>query len=177
MSPEAILERLEALGVSVSLTGDCEHPLRLAPADRIPLELRPEVVAHKAELAELVARQAGVWQADPSALAWPSNVGEDPRPDLAGSELWTALLQLASGDADDPQGTYGRLKAARACGAVLELRAGRWKLAPTIDPTERLSTWQDRETWDRDAATWLKPKSGEIVDLLRRLPVPTGVGE
>jgi len=112
------------------------------------------------------------WRADPPDVLWPSQVGQDPRPDLAGSELWARLLQLASGDAGDSQGTYGRLLGARACGAVLERRAGRWRLAPTLDLTERLSTWQDRESWNRDAATWLKPKSREIVALLAMLPVP-----
>ena len=170
MSPKALLERLSAVGVTVRLSGPGR--IALSPVALIPDELRPEVVAHKAELVELVERQARTWQADPSDLAWPSAPGEDPRADLPGSELWARLLQLASGDADDPQGAYGRLLGARACGAIVERRSGRWKLAPTIDPSERLSTWQDRESWDRDAESWLKPKSREIVSLLAQLPPP-----
>ena len=172
MSPEALLERLSAVGVTVRLSGPGR--IALSPVALIPDELRPEVVAHKAELVELVERQARTWQADPSDLAWPSQVGEDPRPDLSGTELWARLLQLASGDADAPQGIYGRLLGARACGAILERRNGRWKLAPTIDPSERLSTWQDRESWDADAERWLKPRSREIVALLGQLPQDEG---
>lgn len=103
----------------------------------------------------------------------PGLVGEDPRRDLPGSELWAALLQLASADAGDPLGVYGRLHAARCCGAVLESRSGRWKLAPTIDPTERLSVWESREAWGRDAANWLLPRSRHIVKLLAQLPSPS----
>lgn len=172
MSPAALLERLEALGVTVRLTGDAEHPVQLAPADRIPAELRPEVVAHKAELAALVGCHSRTWQVDPSDLAWPSVPGEDPRPDLPGTELWAALLKLASGDASDPQGVYGRLLGSRACGAVLEWRASRWKLAPTLDPTERQSIWATRADWDREAAIWLKPEGRAIVALLALLPIP-----
>ena len=136
--------------------------LRALKADLAKANRRPEELT----------RQAGVWQADPSDLAWPSPVGEDPRADLPGGELWTALFRLAAGDADDPGGTYGRLLGARACGALLERRAGRWKLAPTIDPTERLSVWADRESWDRDAESWLKPRSREILLMLAQLPPP-----
>lgn len=102
--------------------------------------------------------------------------GEDPRPDLPGTELWALLLQFASDDACDPQGVYGRLLGARACGAVLERSKGRWTLAPTIDPRERLSVWADRESWDRDAESWLTPTSRAIVTLLGRLPVPEEAG-
>ncbi len=170
MSPEALLERLGELGVTVRLSGPGR--IALSPVALIPDELRPEVVAHKAELVALLEREPSVWQADPSDLAWPSQVGEDPRPDLPDSEVWTALLQLASGDADDPGGTYGRLLGARACGALLQPRGRRWKLAPTIDPSERLSVWADRSDWERDAERWLRPKSREIVALLGLLPPP-----
>jgi hypothetical protein len=81
---------------------------------------------------------------------------------------------LASSDATDPYGVYGRLLAARACGAILEWRGNRWKLAPTVDPTERLSVWQDQAAWDRDAERWLRPRSREIAALRRQLPVPAG---
>lgn len=99
-------------------------------------------------------------------------VGTDPRPDLPGNEQWAALLRLARGDADDASGVYGRLHGARCCGAVLESRRRRWKLAPTIDPTERLSVWESHEAWDRDAAKWLRPYSRQIVELLDQLPLP-----
>ena len=174
MSPQALLERLEAMGVRVRLTGDAEHPVRLAPADRIPAELRLELVARKLELAALVERQARTWQADPAAMPWHTRPGEDTRPDLPGTDLWAALLQLAAGDADDPRGVYGRLLGARACGAVLQRRGSRWVLAPTIDPTERLSTWQARSDWDRDAERWLRPRAREIMVLLAQLPQDEG---
>lgn len=177
MNPTVLLERLEALGVTVRLTGDSDHPIRLSPQYRIPAELRPDVVARKRDLAALLERQARTWQDDASDLIWPSVTGEDPRPDLPGTELWAHLLEAAGGDADDPQSVYGRLLGARACGAVLERRNGRWKLAPTVDPTERRSTWQDRESWDRDAERWLKPRSREIVTLLRQLDAPDGAAE
>ena len=170
MSPQALLERLAALGVTVRLTGDAEHPVHLAPADRIPVELRPEVAAHKEELAALVDGHSLFWQADPSAMPCHTSPGEDPRPDLPGTELWAGLLQLAAGDAADPRGVYGRLLGARACGAVLEWRTGRWKLAPTMDPAERVSTWATPADWERDAERWLRPKSREIVALLGQLP-------
>jgi hypothetical protein len=57
--------------------------------------------------------------------------------------------------------------------AAAELKA---RLAPTIDPTERLSVWQTRSDWDRDVETWLKPKSRELAALLGQLPVPAEVG-
>ncbi len=167
-----LLAELRSLAVEASLNP--EGRLALRPASRVPEALLAELKAHRDELVELVARQAGVWQADPSALAWPSPVGEDPRPDLPGTELWTALLQLAQGDASDPQGTYGRVLGARACGAVLQRRGSRWVLAPTIDPTERLSVWQDRESWERDAERWLRPRAREITVLLAQLPQDEG---
>ena len=168
MTPESLLERLSAVGVTVRLSRPGR--IALAPVARIPDELRAEVVAHKGELAELVERQARTWEADPSTMPWHTRPGEDPRPDLPGTDLWAALLQLAAGDADDPRGVYGRLLGARACGAVLEWRSGRWKLAPTMDPAERVSTWATRADWERDADRWLRPKSREIVALLGQLP-------
>ncbi len=172
MTPEAILERLGEVGVTVRLSGPGR--IALSPADRIPAELRPEVVARKLELAALVERQARTWQDDPPAMSWHTPPGEDPRPDLPGTALWAALLRLAAGDADDPRGVYGRLLAARACGAVLERRTGRWKLAPTLDATERVSVWADRESWERDAERWLKPRAREIMVLLAQLPQDEG---
>ncbi|MDA8330731.1 MAG: hypothetical protein M0027_05905 [Candidatus Dormibacteraeota bacterium] len=114
------------------------------------------------------------WQADPPEVAatWPRPLAEDPRPDLEGSALWSRLLLLASGDADDPRGVYGRLLGARACGGRLERRADRWRLAPTIDPTERLSVWATEADWQADAERWLRPHAQEIVVLLRQLPGP-----
>jgi hypothetical protein len=117
------------------------------------------------------------WRADPASVRWLSPLGEDPRPDLPGGDTWTRLLQLASGDADDPQGTYGRLLAARACGALLEVRRGHWTIRPTLDPTERLSVWATVEDFNRDVATRIGPRSREILDLLHQLPVPVEVGE
>jgi hypothetical protein len=154
-----LLAELRSLQVEARLNP--EGRLALRPASRVPAALLAELKAHRDEVVELLARGPAPptpWQADPSALSWSSQVGEDPRPDLPGSELWTRLLQLAPGDADDPHGVYGRLLGARACGAVLQLAAGRWKLAPTIDPGERLSTWHDRESWEVDFDRWLKPK-------------------
>ncbi len=175
MTPAAILERLQALGVIVEPTSDPEHPILLRPADRIPVAMRPEIAALKTELAELISlAPSPAWQADPSRMPWPRPLGDDPRPDLKGSDLWSDLLLLASGDADDPRGVYGRLLGARACGAVLEWRAGRWRLAPTIDLTERLSVWANRADWEADAEKWLKPRAAEIVALLRQLPAPDG---
>ena len=172
MNAAAILERLAQLGVVACPAAG--GMIALAPGGRIPAGLRQEILAHKRELLALLEGQARTWTADPPAMPWHTRPGEDPRPDLPGTELWAHLLQLAAGDANDPAGTYGRLLGARACGGRLERRSGRWKLAPTIDPRERLSTWQDRESWDRDAARWLKPRSREIVALLAKLPLPEG---
>lgn len=111
------------------------------------------------------------WQADPPQLvSGRASVDEDPRPDLPGSELWSELLRLASGDADDPAGTFGRLKACRACGGLLEWRGISWKLSPTIDPAEQLSIWADGAAWEADAERWLRPRSREIIALLAKLP-------
>jgi hypothetical protein len=173
-----LLAELRSLQVEASLNP--EGRLKLRPASRVPEALLAELRAHRDELVELVAQvpaRSEPWQADPPAMPWHTQPGEDPRPDLPDSALWTRLLQLASGDADDPHGVYGRLLGARACGAVLERRGGRWRLAPTIDPTERLSVWQTRSDWDRDVETWLKPKSRELAALLAQLPVPVEVGE
>ncbi|NNM97845.1 MAG: hypothetical protein HKL89_09625 [Candidatus Dormibacteraeota bacterium] len=167
-----LLAELAARGARLSLRED--GVLLAGPPKLVPPELARRLLAHQGELADLVARQAGVWQADPPDVLWPSQVGEDPRPDLPGSSLWAALLQLAAGDADDPQGCYGRLLGARACGAVLERRTGRWRLAPVLDPSERVSVWATRADWDADAATWLKPRSREIVLMLSRLPQGEG---
>lgn len=167
-----LLAELAARGARLSLRED--GVLLAGPPKLVPPELARRLLAHQGELVELVARHAGVWQADPPDVLWPSQVGADPRPDLPGGELWTALLQLAAGDADDPQGCYGRLLGARACGAVLERRAGRWRLAPTIDPSERLSVWATRADWDADAERWLRPRAREITVLLARLPQDEG---
>lgn len=170
MTPAAILERLAQLEVEARPAAG--GMIALEPGGRTPTDLRQEILAHKPELLAILERQARTWQADPPAMPWHTRPGEDPRPDLPGTELWACLLHVASGDASDPQGVYGRLLGARACGAVLEARAGRWKLAPTLDPTERVSVWATRADWDRDAATWLQPKCREIVTLLGRLPIP-----
>lgn len=169
-----LLEELRHLGVGVTLTP--AGKVHVEPHTLVPDALWPDLKAHRDELAELLAQPphselSESWRADPSAMTWPSSVGEDPRPDLAGSALWTRLLHLPL-DADDPHGVYGRLLGARACGAVLEWRNTCWKLAPTFDATERMSIWATRADWERDAAIWLKPKSQEIVALLRLLPVP-----
>ncbi len=116
------------------------------------------------------------WTVDPpdELAPWPRPLGDDPRPDLEGSALWSRLLQLAAGDADDPGGVYGRLLGARACGAILERQGKGWRLAPTLDPGERLSVWANRADWEADAEKWLKPRAAEIVALLRQLPAPDG---
>lgn len=172
MTPAAILERLAKLGVVACPAAG--GMISLAPGGRTPADLRQEILAHKAELLGLLERQARTWQDDASDLIWPSVTGEDPRPDLPGTELWAHLLQLAAGDANDPAGTYGRLLGCRSCGGILERRNGGWRLAPFLDPSERLSVWADRSDWDADAGRWLRPKSAEIVALLRRLPPPDG---
>lgn len=173
MTLEAILERLAALGVTVERRTDSEHPILLNPASRIPAELRPEVVAHKRDLAALLQRRERAWSADPPEVCqWNCSPGEDPRPDLPDSDVWGRLLQLASGDTYDQSGVYGRLLGARACGAVLEWGGRRWKLGPTIDPSERISVWAAREAWEADVERWLRPRSREIVALLGQIPPP-----
>ena len=168
-----MLRRLEAAGAHARLAG---NPTRLVvgPERAISPQLRAELqqAAVRRELVQLLLQQ--VWATDPPSLPWQMSPGEDPRPDLPGSALWGQLLRLAAGDADDPAGTYGRLKAARACGVLLERRGNGWKLSPTIDPTERLSVWADRDAWDRDAERWLRPHSRRILKLLRQLPPPGG---
>ncbi len=175
MTPEAILEQLDRLGVAVGFLRDGRVGLSRAAVALIPAELRRQIVAHEPELHALIGARARTWSADPPAMAWLTRPGEDPRPDLDGSERWQALLLLASGDASDPHGTYGRLLAARACGAVLERRDGRWKLIPIIDPSERLSVWADEAAWQADAEKWLRPRAQEIAALLGQLPPPDEV--
>jgi len=175
VNPAELLAELRSLQVEASLNP--EGRLKLCPASRVPEALLAELKAHRDEVVELLAQgpaPSEPWRAGPPGALWPSRVGQDPRPDLPGGELWTSLLQLASGDADDPHGVYGRLLGARACGAVLERRGGRWRLAPVLDPTERLSVWATKADWDADAERWLRPKSREIVALLGRLPQDEG---
>lgn len=62
MTVAAILAQLETLGVRVQLTQDSQHPLHLAPSDRIPDELREEIVTHKADMAALVRADAVGWR-------------------------------------------------------------------------------------------------------------------
>jgi len=177
MSPQAILERLEALGVTVLLTGDCDHPLRLGPADRIPLELRPEVVAHKAELAALVA-------ARPPSKAWADPVPppverppSDPRPELAADSLaWAHLLAYASTDRSDFAGLYGVVHGARCGGALLSFTHGRWRVEPRIDQTELVSIWHDQAAWEADRGQYLVPHRERLTALLRLLPTPSRLG-
>jgi len=85
VTPEALLGRLGQLGVAVRLCGP--GWIALAPADRVPDDLRPEVVAHKAKLAALL----GVRATDPR----PDPIAGAPRPDLPGSDLWARLLDVA----------------------------------------------------------------------------------
>ena len=171
-SPAAeLLEELHRLGVEAVPT---DHgTLKVRPADRIPAPVLAELRLHRDEVLELLERQRA-WQADPTSMPWHTRPGEDPRPDLPGSDLWSRLLLLAAGDADDPGGVSGRLLACRACGGVLEARGRRWRLAPTVDPSERLSVWADRQAWDRDAEKWLRPRAQEIAALLGQLPPPGG---
>ena len=167
-----LLAELAARGARLSLRED--GVLLAGPPKLVPPELARRLLAHKEELAALVDGPSLPWQADPSAMPWHTRPGEDPRPDLPGTDLWAGLLQLSAGDADDPGGVYGRLLGARACGAVLARRGNRWVLAPTVDPTERLSTWQARSDWDRDAERWLRPRAREIMVLLAQLPQDEG---
>ncbi len=168
-SPAELLEELERLGVEAVPT---DHgTLRVRPTDRIPEPLLAKLRLHRDELLALLQTQR-TWSADPPAMPWHTRPGQDPRPDLPGSALWSQLLLLASGDADDPHGTYGRLLGARACGGLLERRGSSWKLSPTIDPTEQLSVWADRAAWEADAERWLKPRAQEVTRLLRQLPGP-----
>ena len=170
MTPaEAVLAEAEAAGVQIFRVGD---KLRLRAPGPPSDALRQRIREAKPDLLLLVPELPGpsvAWTADPSALRW-NPLGEDPRPDLEGSELWARLLQLASGDAADPYGVYGRLLGARACGAVLERRGKGWRLVPTVDPSERLSVWADQAAWDADAERWLRPRAAEITALLRHLP-------
>lgn len=76
MTPEAILAQLETLGVQVQLTKDSYHPLHLAPADRIPAELRQEIVARKAAIAALLRADAVGWRVQ----AMRPQLPEFPRP-------------------------------------------------------------------------------------------------
>ena len=175
MTPEGILERLEALGVTVRVSNG--GGAALVPGGRTPPELLAEARAHKAEVLALLERRERTWSADPSAMSWPRRVDEDPRPDLPGSDLWARLLLLAAGaGADDPHGVYGRVLGARACGAVLEWRGRGWRLRPTVDPTERESTWATEADWKSDAERWLRPSAREITRLLAQLPPPGALG-
>lgn len=63
MSPEAILVQVEAIGVQVQLIQNGQHPLHLAPADRIPAELRQEISAHRDDLARLIRADEVAWRA------------------------------------------------------------------------------------------------------------------
>lgn len=169
MTPQAILQRLDGLGVALGRLGDGRLGVSRAAVALIPTELRRQIVAHEPELYALIEARARAWSADPPAMAWHTRPGQDPRPDLPRSDLWSRMLLLAAGDAGEPGGVYGRLLACRACGGLLERRGDRWRLAPTIDPTERLSVWADRQAWDRDAQRWLRPRAREIAALLRQL--------
>ncbi len=124
--------------------------------------------------AELTARRIAEPTAIPSdgpVLA--DELAGDPRPDLPGSELWTRLLATAHElDGPDPAGLFGALHGLRCCGAILEARRGRWRLAPTLDPTERLSRWHDRPAWGADAAVWLAPHRDRLRRLLDTLEPP-----
>lgn len=166
-----LFRRLEAAGVHARLEA---NPLRLmvGPESAISPELRAELEGDAARAGLIQLLRERTWQAGAPGRTYGLPVGVDPRPDLLGSDLWASLLRLAGGDAADFGGVYGRLHGARCCGAVLESRSGRWKLAPTIDLSERLSVWASRESWDADAERWLKPRSREIVELLRQLPPP-----
>ena len=166
-----VLQRLQAAGAHARLAG---NPTRLVvgPEEAISPELRAELqqAAVRRELVQLLLQQ--VWAADPPSMPWHTRPGDDPRPDLPRSDLWSVLLRLAAGDASDPAGTYGRLKAARACGAVLQWHGDRWRLAATIDPREQDSVWATEADWQVDAEKWLRPRAQEIAALLRRLRPP-----
>lgn len=87
----------------------------------------------------------------------------DPRPDVAGGDVWEGLFCLEypiSGHAAG--GLYGTLRGLRCIGAgSRRLASGKVKLVPPPD--------MDREVW----AEFLEPHKGHLADLLDRLDAPT----
>lgn len=170
MTAAELLEQLDGLGIAVQLDGP--DRLRLLPTP--PAELIPELRAAKPELVALVAaRSAACAEATPTRAS--SAPLSDPRPDLAGDSAdWTCLLALA--EAVPPAVFAGVLHGFRCCGARLTHERGRWRFTPTIDPTERISLWQDHAAWERDRAEWLLPFRPQVVAVLTQLPPPSGGG-
>lgn len=168
-----LLQELHDLGVAVTLT--TAGKVHVEPDGVVPDTLWPELTAHRDELAELLRapdaaqRLCQFWSTAPESLTWPPRVGDDPRPDLPGSPLWSSLLALAAADANDPQRLYGSLHGFRCCGAVLEPCQDRWRLAPTIDPNERVSIWHSWASWDRDCSEWLRLHGARLRELLAQV--------
>ena len=176
MSPaEALLERLDSLGVTVHLLGPGR--IGLSPPERIPSDLRTEIVACKAELAALVA-------ARPPSKAWADPVPppverppSDPRPELVADSLaWAHLLAYASTDRSDFKGLYGVVHGARCGGARLSFTRGRWRVEPRIDPAELVSIWHDEAAWEADRGRYLVPHRERLTALLRLVPTPSRLG-
>ncbi len=175
MTPEALLERLDALRVTVRLRGPGR--IALSPPDRIPQGLRQEIIAHKAELAALVAARppSRAW-ADPTPppLERPPS---DPRPELGADSLaWAHLLAYASTDRSDTQGLYGVVHGARCGGAKLTFTQGRWRVEPRIDPSEMISIWHDQAAWEADRGRYLLRHRDRLTALLRLVPTPSRLG-
>jgi len=175
MTPEALLERLDALGVTIRLRGPGR--IALSPPELIPPDLRQQIIAYKAELAALIAARppSKAW-ADPvpPPVEWPPS---DPRPELEADSLaWAHLLVYASTDRSDFSGLYGVIHGARCGGALLSFTHGRWRIEPRIDPTERVSIWHDLAAWEADRGLYLLPHRERLTALLRLLPTPSRLG-
>lgn len=174
MSPEALLDRLADLGMTLRL-GPNPGMVVVNPIKRLTPELRDEVFEHKAELLALLeARQ-------PPSRAWadptPPPVERppsDPRPELLEDSLaWAHLLALAATDRSDFKELFGVLHGARCGGAALKFKQGRWRVEPRIDPDEHLSAWHDQEAWEEDRGRYLLPHRARLTKLLRLLATPS----
>ena len=98
MTPTALLEKTARLGIRLEPRGD---RLAVIPADRVPPELRAELLAHKAALlAWLSAPPCPGWQAvPPDSLAL---VPVEPRPTAEAREAVIAFLARQCGDWRNP---------------------------------------------------------------------------
>jgi hypothetical protein len=177
MTPEALLDRLVGLGLTISPSRN-PGMVVVNPIERLTPDLRDEVLAHKAELLELLeARQ-------PPSRAWADQVPppverppSDPRPELVADSLaWAHLLAFASTDRANPRGLFAVLHGARCGGALLRFDRSRWRLEPRIDPDERVSSWHDEAAWEADRGRYLLPHRQRLTALLRLLPAPSRLG-
>ena len=174
MTPEALLDRLADEGIRIR-PSDRPGLVVVSPAERLTLELRAEIEAHRAALLALLEARgrppSKAWadQAPPPIERPPS----DPRPELEDSLAWAHLLAFATPDRADPTGLYGTLHSARYGGAALKFKQGRWRIEPRLDPTELISIWHDQAAWDADRGRYLLPHRARLTKLLRLLPTPT----